>query len=89
MAELFASARIVDLIVALMLLELAILAFVRSRTHRGIVPAELAVSLGAGMSLLFALRAALLELSWQHIAMWLILALIAHVLYLTLRWDAH
>ena len=88
MGELFASARIVDFIVALMLLELAILAFLRLRMHRGIVPVELAVSLAAGMGLLFALRAALLGLSWQHIATWLILALIAHVLYLTLRWDA-
>ncbi len=89
MAELFASARIVDFIVALMLLEFAVVAFVRARTHRGIVPTELAASLAAGMGLLFALRAALLRLSWQHIAMWLLLALIAHVLYLTLRWDAH
>jgi hypothetical protein len=87
-AELFASARIVDFIVALMLFELAILAFVRSRRHRGIVATELAVSLGAGMGLLLALRAALRGLSWQHVATWLIVALIAHVLYLTLRWDA-
>lgn len=88
MGELFSSARIIDFIVALMLLELAILAFVRSRMHRGIVPTELAASLAAGMGLLLALRAALLGLSWQHIATWLIFALIAHVLYLTLRWDA-
>jgi hypothetical protein len=87
-AELFASARIVDFIVALMLIELAILAFVRSRRHRGIAAAELSVSLAAGIGLLLALRASLLRLSWQHVAMWLIVALIAHVLYLTLRWDA-
>jgi hypothetical protein len=88
-AELFASARIVDCIIALMLLELGVLTIVRSRTHRGMDPIELAVSLTAGMSLLFALRAALIGLSWLHVAMWLVLALIAHVLYVKLRWGAH
>lgn len=89
MAELFASARIVEFIVVLMLLELGVIMIVRSRTHRGIQPIELAVSLAAGMALLFALRAALVGLSWQHVAMWLVLALIAHVLYVKLRWSAH
>ncbi len=88
MAELFASARIVDLIVGLMLVEFGILTFVRMRMRRGMDPVELAVSLCAGAGLLLALRAALTGLPWRHIAMWLILALLAHVLYVRLRWDA-
>jgi len=85
-AELFASGRIVDLIVALMLLEFGVLIAVRARTSRGIEPIELAVSLAAGMALLLALRSSLVGYSWQHTAVWLVLALIAHMLYLKLRW---
>jgi hypothetical protein len=86
-ADLFASGRIVDSILALMLLELAVLTAVRARTRRGIHPMELAASLAAGMALLLALRSSLVGLSWQHTALWLILALVAHVLYLKLRWG--
>lgn len=87
MANLFATGRIVDLIVALMLLELGVLIVVRARTRRGIHPIELAVSLAAGMALLLALRSALVGFSWQHTAMWLVLALMAHLLYLKFRWG--
>lgn len=87
MANLFATGRIVDLIVASMLVELGVLIAIRARTHRGIHPFELAVSLAAGMALLLALRSALVGFSWQHTAMWLGLALMAHVLYLKVRWG--
>jgi hypothetical protein len=86
-ADLFASGRIVDLIVVLMLLEFAVLIAVRARTRRGIQPIELAASLAAGMALLLALRSALVGFSWQHTAAWLVLALMAHLLYLKLRWG--
>jgi hypothetical protein len=86
--ELFASGRIVDCIAGLMLLEFIALSLASTKAAHGIKPIELGVSLGAGMALLFALRAALLGLEWQLVSMWLILALIAHVLYLKLRWNA-
>jgi hypothetical protein len=87
-AELFATGRIVDLIAGFMLVEFGVMTVLRSSGRGGIQPAELAVSLAAGMGLLFALRAALKGLSWQYVATWLILALAAHVLYLKLRWSA-
>jgi hypothetical protein len=77
----------VDLIIALMLLEFAAVSVVRARTRRGIHPIELAVSLAAGMALLLALRSALVGFSWQHTAIWLVLALMAHILYVKLRWE--
>lgn len=88
MAELFATGRVIDLIVGLMLIEFGIGTFARWRVRRGVPPTELAATLAAGMSLLLALRAALVGSSWQHVAIWLVLALMAHVLYLTLRWTA-
>jgi hypothetical protein len=87
-AELFATGRVVHLIAGLMLLEFSAATFARWRLRRGVPPTELAVTLGAGMALLLALRAALVGSSWQWVAMWLILSLIAHVLYLRLRWTA-
>jgi hypothetical protein len=73
------------LIIGLMLVELAVLTLVHRSTGRGVPPLELAASLGAGGALVLALRAALVGSSWPHPAMWLILALIAHVLYVTVR----
>ena len=87
-ASLFASGRIVDCIVGLMLLELIAFRIVRARAQRGVPSNELAASVAAGMALLFALRAALVGLSWGYIAVWLVLALLAHLLYLKLRWSS-
>jgi len=87
-AELFASGRIVDCIAGLMLLEFIANAVVRAKAGSGIKPVELGVTLGAGMALLFALRAALVGLAWQRVSMWLMAALLAHLLYLKLRWRA-
>lgn len=70
----------------MMLLEFGVLIAVRARTRRGIDPAELAASLAAGMALLLALRCALVGFPWRHTATWLVLALMAHALYLKLRW---
>jgi Ni,Fe-hydrogenase I cytochrome b subunit len=87
--DLIATGRVADLIVGIMWLELVVLTLVYRRTGRGVPPPELAASLAAGMALVYALRAALARSSWQHIAMWLILALAAHVLYLVLRSGSH
>ena len=89
MAKLFATGRVADLIVGLMLLELGVLTLVRRRTGYGVPAPELAASLAAGMALLFALRAALVGFSWQHVAPWLMVALVAHVLNLIFRWGVN
>jgi hypothetical protein len=81
-----ASGRVADLIAGFMLVELIALSIVYRRTGHGVPPPELAASLAAGMGLLFALRAALVGSGWQRVALWLIVALVGHVLYVTLRW---
>jgi len=85
--EAFATGRIVDVILALMALELIVLIIVRKKTTRGLTTAQLTVSLAAGAALLLALRAALTGRPWQSVALWLIVALAAHALDLKLRWP--
>jgi hypothetical protein len=88
-ASLVATGGVAYLILIFMLLEFIVLTAVYRRTGRGVPPPELAASLAAGIALVFALRASLVGSPWQHIAMWLILALTAHGLYVVLRWGSH
>jgi hypothetical protein len=77
---------VVDLALGLMLIEaVALLALRRSRGG-GLAPAELLTFLLAGAGLLLALRAALVGAAWEWIALPLILALLAHLADLALRW---
>lgn len=85
MDTLFATGRIVDLIVAATLLEaIAVLLWLRRR--RGVAHhADLFANLAAGLFLLAALRAALTDAAWQWIALSLLAALAAHLAALRLR----
>ncbi|RAI57709.1 hypothetical protein DOO78_18070 [Roseicella frigidaeris] len=86
MQALFSSGRVVDLALALMLVEaVALLALRRSRGG-GLAPAELLAFLLAGAGLLLALRAALVGAAWEWVALPLVLALLAHLADLGLRW---
>lgn len=79
MAELFASGRIVDLIVALVVVEaVALIALHRAR-QRGPGIASIIAMLVPGVCLLLALRAALTAAPWTTIALWLAAALVAHM----------
>lgn len=86
MTELLASGRIVDLILATMVLEGIVLIAYNRRTGRGVAPVDLLINLLAGMCLLLALRAALTGLSWRWTAAWLAAALLAHLADLWRRW---
>jgi hypothetical protein len=80
---------VAELIIGLMLIEMMVLAVIHRKTGRGVPPPELGVSLAAGIALLLALRDALAGSPWQHAAMWLLLALFAHVAYLALGWRSN
>ena len=86
MEGLFASGRIVDLIVGLMVLEWVALAAWHRRTGRGIAPLDALASLLAGVFLLLALRAALTTEPWTTVALWLAGALAAHLADVARRW---
>lgn len=83
----FASGRIVDAILAFMVLEALLLVAYRSRTGRGIATADLLANLAAGATLLLALRAALTGGPWTWVAGALAAALVAHVADLARRWQ--
>ena len=86
LADLISSGRIVDLMGAFVALEVAALLAWRARTGRGPAPAPLLANVGAGVSLMLALRAALTGASTAAIAAWLLAALGCHAADLALRW---
>jgi hypothetical protein len=87
-SELFAGGRIVDLVLAIMLVEAVALAAYHRRTRRGLAPAAVVLNLAAGAALLLALRGALVGAGWGWIALALAGALAAHLADLRQRWAA-
>ena len=88
MAELFANGRVVDLVLALMAIEGALLLGYWARTRRGVAPKDIAVNLLAGACLLLALRAALVGAAWGWVALCLAAALVAHLTDLRRRFES-
>jgi hypothetical protein len=87
MAELFASGRIVDLILGLMALEAVVLLAYRSKTGKGVAPVDLLVNLASGVFLFLALRAALTGAPWTTVSLWLVPGLLSHLVDLARRWQ--
>ena len=79
MAELFASGRIIDLILGLVVIEAAALALWRRRFGTGPAPGRLAANLASGCFLLLAVRAALVDAAWEWVALALLGSLLAHL----------
>ena len=89
MATLFSSGRIIDLILLLVAIEFILLAFYRYKTGSGPTPGNLLGNLLAGVFLLLALRTALAGGAWGWTAVYLTLALCAHIMDLRQRWSLH
>jgi hypothetical protein len=86
-AEIFASGRVVDLILGLMLLEGLALSVLWRRRGSGVPPISLWTNLAAGGAMLLAVRAALTGASWTWVWMSLLLALLMHLADLRARWS--
>ena len=86
MAELFASGRVVDLIVAGMVLEGVGLVAYHRATGRGIAPGRVLPNLVSGGFLLLAVRAALGGAWWGWVSLCLLAALIGHLEDLRRAW---
>lgn len=86
MEALFSTARVADLVLAVLVLEGLVLFVVRRRTGRGPDPWVVLPFLVAGGFLTLALRAALTDASWPWMAVALLGALLAHGVDLALRW---
>ena len=76
---LFASGRVVDIALALMVLEAVGLWVYRRTQGRPFPLADVAWNLAAGACLLLALRAALTGAGWAWVALFLTAALVAHI----------
>ena len=87
MTDLFATGRIVDLILGLMVLEGLGLVLYRHKTGSGIAAKALAANLLAGGCLLLAVRLALAGAQWPWVSLWLAAALLAHLADLRSRWQ--
>ena len=88
MSGLFASGRIVDLVLAITALEAALLLAYHRRTGRGPAPKDVVGMLLAGACLMLALREALVGAEWRWIALWLAAAFVAHLNDLRRRWPS-
>ncbi len=85
MAEFFASGRVIDVILVMMLIEGLALTLYHRRTGKGIPPAGLAGFLLSGFVLLLTLRAALTGAWWGWICLGLTASLFTHLADLWLR----
>jgi hypothetical protein len=86
MAELFASGRLVDLILVVVVIEAVALLMYWHRARRGIEPFDLLPNLCAGAFLLLALRATLAGSDWIIASGCLALAGLAHLIDIYRRW---
>jgi hypothetical protein len=88
MADLFASGRVIDIILLLVGLEAAALLAWRWRRSQGPSPVALAANLASGALLMLGLRGALTGADWTAIAGCLLGALLAHLVDLFIRLRA-
>jgi hypothetical protein len=86
MADLFASGRLVDLILVVVVLEASALLLYWAWARRGIAPLDLLPNLFAGAFLLLALRATLVGSGWMIASLWLSAAGLAHLTDVKRRW---
>ena len=84
--ELILSGRIIDVVIAVLLLELVAVSILHKTRGLGIAPYPLMVNIGAGGSLALAIKASITGAGWQWIATWLITSFVFHVLDLRTRW---
>ncbi len=86
--ELITSGRIVDIMLGFVVVEVAALLLWRALRGSGIPPSRLLINIGAGGSLMLALRAVFADAPWTVVAGCLIAALVFHVADLATRWES-
>ncbi len=86
MDSLFASGRIIDAILVMVILEGGLLWLWRHLSGRGPTLRALLPVLTSGFLLLLAVRAALTQAPWTLVALPLSAALVSHIADLILRW---
>lgn len=82
------SGRIVDLMLVFIVLEIILFTWLRRHRRGAFSLPALLVNIGAGASLMLALRASLTQSGWQWIAMFLVAALVFHLADVASRWHS-
>ena len=87
LAQFFLSGRVVDVAIAITLLEGLALAVYHRATGRGVAPRNFAINMVSGLCLMMALRTALTGSSWMMVALFLSASGAVHAVDIWRRWQ--
>ena len=87
LAQFFLSGRVVDVAIAITLLEGLALAAYHRATGRGVAPRNFAINMVSGLCLMLALRTALTGSSWMVVALFLSASGAVHAVDIWRRWQ--
>lgn len=88
MREIFSGTLLIDIVIAVTVIEWVLLTWWHRRTGRGIPMSELRATLMAGLYLMLALRASMMSAPWYLVALLLLAAGLSHAADLWRRWSA-
>ena len=88
MREIFSGTLLIDIVIAVTVIEWLLLSWWHRRTGRGIPISELRATLLAGLYLMMALRASMVSAPWYVVALLLLAAGLSHAADLWRRWSA-
>lgn len=86
--EIFSGTLLIDIVIAVTVIEWVLLSWWHRRTGRGIPMSELRATLLAGLYLMMALRASMVSAPWYVVALLLLAAGLSHAADLWRRWGA-
>jgi hypothetical protein len=86
--EIFSGTLLIDIVIAVTVIEWVLLSWWHRRTGRGIPMSELRATLLAGLYLMMALRASMVSAPWYVVALLLLAAGLSHAADLWRRWNA-
>ena len=86
MSNMISSRDLIDIVIAVTLIECVALLFLYQFKKRGLAPRDYLLNLVSGLCLMFALRCALVNAGWPWIALWLLASGLAHGTDLWRRW---
>jgi hypothetical protein len=87
MIDAISSSQLIDVVIAVTLIECGALFFYHRFTRRGLAPKDYLLNLGAGVCLMLALRSALADAGWTWMVLCLMAAGLAHGTDLWSRWK--
>jgi hypothetical protein len=87
MIDAISNAQLIDVVIAVTLLECLALIVYHRLTKRGLAPKDYLLNLAAGFCLMLALRSALADTGWMWMVLCLMAAGLAHGTDLWTRWK--